>query len=272
MATQGENGIVWCTETWNPIRGCSRVSEGCRHCYAERVAHRFSGPGQPYEGLTDHHGRWNGRIADVPGALHQPTRWKRPRRIFVNSMSDLWHDNVPTDVIDEVFAEMARAQHHVFQVLTKRSARMRAYLADPETPRRVADLYHPVWTYGLSIPWPLSHVHVGVSVEDQAAVSRVADLLAAPAAVRWVSAEPLLGPVDLPPGLDWVVVGGESGPGARPMRPEWARALRDQAVARGTPFLFKQWGEHDAGAARVGKKAAGRVLDGRLWDEYPVGR
>lgn len=146
---------------------------------------------------------------------------------------------------------------------------MRAYLADPGTPRRVADLSHPMWTYALPIRWPLPNVHVGVSVEDQAAVSRVADLLAAPAVIRWVSAEPLLGPVDLPPGVDWVVVGGESGPGARPMHSEWARALRDQAAARAVPFLFKQWGEHDAGGIRVGKKAAGRVLDGQLWDGYP---
>lgn len=337
-----KTGIEWTDATWSPIRGCSRVSQGCVNCYAERVAHRFSGPGQPYEGLTDAKGRWNGTVRFVPEHLADPLRWKRPRRIFVNSMSDLFHDALTDEQIAAVFGVMAAAPHHQFQVLTKRPERalqwLRAVMADWKYPKawcvgRADDIgaLWPGWqTTKLDGPWPLPNVWLGVSVEDQAtADARIPVLLQCPAAVRWISAEPLLGPVTLAPvwlpphtdppiyskrvsglhdgpnsGLRWLVVGGESGPGARPMHPGWARSLRDQCVAAGVAFHFKQWGcwadvgdAHDLAASgvpkaanerivnragghgfhgedprrmrRVGKKAAGRVLDGRTWEEWP---
>lgn len=301
MASQ-KNGIEWTDETWNPLRGCSRVSEGCRHCYAEGVARRFSGPGLPYEGLIARGGQWNGQIKLVPELLDQPLRWRRPRRIFVNSMSDLFHENVPTEFIDQVFAVMAMADEHTFQVLTKRPERMRSYLSDEGLTRRLLSAAYRIdqekWAW-LSADFhivgcqvlPLPNVWLGVSVEDQAAADeRIPLLLQTPAAVRWISAEPLLGPVDLEDydttqaGIDWVVVGGESGREARPMHPDWARALRDQCAAAGVPFLFKQWGEwapnwlnDDQGNMqpgsewmdRMGKKIAGRHLDGVLHDGYP---
>lgn len=251
-------GIEWTDATWNPIRGCSRVSEGCRHCYAERVAWRFGGPGQPYEGLT-RNGRWTGEVRVVESAMDQPLRWQRPRRIFVNSMSDLFHPALGLDVIDRVFAVMRAAPRHTFQVLTKRPAVMAMYTT----------------SMGLALP----NVWLGTSVEDQrAADDRVPWLMRTQAAVRFLSIEPLLGPVDLSGwerspgavrGIDWVIVGGESGPGSRPMDPAWARGVRDWCVAHGVPFLFKQWGETGETGRRVGKLAAGRVLDGRTWDQYP---
>lgn len=246
--------IEWTDATWNPIRGCSRVSEGCRHCYAETVAARFSGPGQPYEGLAHRvrrpdggsEARWTGKIAVVESAMDQPLRWRRPRRIFVNSMSDLFHDGVPDEVIDRVFRVMSMARHHTFQVLTKRPERMRRYLTSGTVEGRIS--------YQGRAIWPLPNVWLGVSVEDQrTADERIPILLDTPAAVPWISAEPLIGPLDLTRyffspldfirGLGWVVVGGESGPGARPMHPDWARSLRDQCATAGVPFLFKQWGE-----------------------------
>jgi protein gp37 len=399
MAEQREHGITWTDATWNPIRGCSRVSAGCRNCYAERTASRFSGPGQPYEGLVriaNGHPQWTGEVRVMEERMLDPLRWRRPRRIFVNSMSDLFHENVADETIDRIFAVMALAPQHAFQVLTKRPARMLAYLDDErrlaiadaagdwdaldpqdekllaraiarhDDPRRDRNGY-------IHLDWPLKNVWLGVSVENQAAADeRIPLLLQTPAAVRWISAEPLLGSIDLthidyrwqlrelheklslwngetaeqakasaaeavPDGdlsggdgnpflnvttgewfdgwdggddgksLDWVVVGGESGPGARPMHPDWARSLRDQCVAAGVAFHFKQWGGwapynpqfhgpyenkrfmHYDGRVlgpfdpnpdgldmrdweritRVGKKAAGRELDGRTWDEYP---
>lgn len=239
MADQTKGGIAWTEQTWNPIRGCSRVSEGCRHCYAETVAHRFSGKGQPYEGLTTADGKWNGVIKTVPEHLMDPLRWKRPRMVFVNSMSDLFHESLPTSAIDDVFRVMLAAPQHTFQVLTKRAVRMAAYM-------NVAERVPP-------------NVWLGVSVEDQeTADTRIPFLLQTPAAVRWVSYEPALGPVDFTPylnqhgrcptcgpvsrvdedgccvscgadaisyGLDWIVVGGESGTGAREFDVEWARAV-----------------------------------------------
>ncbi len=176
MANQ-KNGIVWTDETWNPLRGCSRVSEGCRNCYAESVARRFDGPGLPYEGLIASGGQWNGQIKLVPEKLDEPLRWQRPRRIFVNSMSDLFHPNVPNEYIDRVFAVMALASQHTFQVLTKRPERMLEYLNRRTT---------------------MPNVWLGVSIENQVtADERIPLLLQTPAAVRWVSAEPLLRPVDL---------------------------------------------------------------------------
>jgi protein gp37 len=265
--------IEWADATWNPVRGCTRVSEGCRNCYAERVAARFSGPGQPYDGLTEHGmtgPRWTGEVTFVESALFQPLRWKRPRRIFVNSMSDLFHGKLPDAAIDRIFAVMALTPQHTFMVLTKRPERMRVYM-EPFSQRRANGLGKAVIELGYRGPleglrWPLPNCWLGVSVEDQAtADARVPHLLLTPAAVRFISAEPLLGPVDLrgiytrcpthdfPSGfcvgpcsdrrhIDWVIVGGESGPGARPMHPDWARSLRDQCATARVPFFFKQWG------------------------------
>lgn len=252
--------IEWTEATWNPVRGCSRVSEGCRNCYAERVASRFSGPGMPYEGLAAN-GKWTGVARVVEKAMDQPLRWKRPRRIFVNSMSDLFHESLAFADVLRIFEVMEKAKHHTFQVLTKR-------------PRRAFD-FCATYGIGTSNRWP-ENVWLGVSVENQAAADeRIPLLLETPAAVRFLSCEPLLGPVDLlrvqwpqkhrvdvlrggawdfggfggftqhsdMNKIDWVIAGGESGPGARWMRPEWAQDLRDQCAAAGTPFFFKQWGE-----------------------------
>ncbi len=262
--------IEWTDATWNPLRGCSRVSEGCRHCYAEGVAARFSGPGLKFEGIAHRVGgeaRWTGKVILVEEKLGEPLRWRRPRRIFVNSMSDLFHEELPDMAIDQVFAVMGKASWHTFQVLTKRAARLRAYMSQ----RR-----------------PLPNVWLGVSVEDQAAAEeRVPALLAAPAALRFLSCEPLLGPLSLQKylgegGIDWVISGGESGPRARPPEPCWFRSLRDQCRAAGVPFFFKQWGawapDVQWGASapgetgpmrRVGKLAAGHLLDGKEYFELP---
>lgn len=339
--------IEWTDEVWNPVTGCSKVSQGCKHCYAERVFPR------PYPGraFTD--------VRTHPDRLTAPLRWRKPRRVFVNSMSDLFHESVPDAFIDQVFAVMALAPQHTFQVLTKRPERMQTYLQ----PRRA----HPIGVAafdqtlqslaantrsqigaGVKLQgdvvhlqvWPLPNVWLGVSVEDQETADyRIPLLLQTPAAVRWISAEPLLGPVsfrwakwhdyscrepgyvhshlDGMRGIDWVVAGGESGPHARPTHPEWLRALRDQCAAADVPFFFKQWGEwaprsscyhtredgsawadadpsaekwpvlrltqrghngrdiahatdgDDAYMQRVGKKAAGCLLDGREHLEYP---
>lgn len=239
MADQTKGGIAWTEQTWNPIRGCSRVSEGCRHCYAETVAHRFSGPGQPYEGLTTPDGRWNGIIRPVPEHLKDPLHWKRPRMVFVNSMSDLFHENLPFSEIDKVFEVMARAREHTFQVLTKRVDRMKAYLNASSTP------HHQAYAIGV---WPLPNVWIGVSVEDQqTADERIPVLLQTQGAVRWVSYEPALGPVDFKPyfgqpGLDWGVFGGESGSGARPFELAWGRVALRQFKTAGVPAFMKQLG------------------------------
>ena len=240
----GDTTIEWTNKTWNPIRGCSRVSEGCRNCYAERVAARFGGPGLPYEGLTTKDGRWNGKVVVVEEHLADPLRWKKPRRIFVNSMSDLFHENVSDETIDQIFSVMVQCPQHIFQVLTKRPERMQSYM---ESCQMGAD------DVGGRFPW--DNVWLGVSVEDQkSADERIPHLLRTPAAVRWLSVEPMLGPVDLAKAgwnfhdfdpefdvqIQWVVCGGESGAGARPMHPAWARSLRDQCVAAGTPFFMKQ--------------------------------
>lgn len=276
--------IEWTDATWNPLRGCTRVSAGCQHCYAEKVAARFSGPGQPYEGLIHPRTRgWNGQIKMLPHLLRQPLSWKKPRRIFVNSMSDLFHGSVPAEFIDAVFAVMAQAPHHTFQVLTKRPDRMLAYLSEPW---RLENIYAQWCGTSGSPPeaedWPLPNVWLGVSVENQAtADERIPLLLQCPAAVRWLSCEPLLGRVDLCEHLGmwwnqtmgcfegtgqqinarrfmgqkrvgWLVAGGESGHGARPMHPDWARSLRDQCAAAGVPFFFKQWGEWEVASAANG--------------------
>lgn len=302
--------IEWADATWNPVRGCEKVSEGCRNCYAARMAARFSGEGQPYEGLaemTPHGPRWTGDVQLVPEVLDQPLKWRKPRRIFVNSMSDLFHEDVPDEFIARVWTIMASCREHTFQILTKRPRRMMEWV------NRVKDWEgykthngEPPAAYGGNgiivggNEWPLPNVWLGVSVENQkVADERIPLLLQTPAAVRFLSCEPLLGPVDLKPylepyirtkhdgskrgtvwadpGIDWIIVGGESGPGARPMHPDWVRSIRDQCKAAEVPFFFKQWGEWKlswmAGEyqwMRVGKKAAGRLLDGRTWDELPV--
>jgi protein gp37 len=380
--------IEWADRVWNPIAGCSVLSPGCTNCYAMRQAARVErmGTAPHYAGLTRPSKAgpvWTGNIAVAPDeTLTAPLRWRKPKRIFVNSMSDLFHEAVPDAVVDRVFAVMALCPQHTFLVLTKRAKRMRAFLggdrwATGHTTERIgwagfqmvdqglapagagivsALLHGPTPPVpGVAFPrpeiWPLANVWLGVSVEDQRrADERIPHLLATPAAVRWISAEPLLGPVDLRPWLsdedgcqscddggdygtphclkpgrpvgercptaqavfvndegppdqdgapewcvplrvtlDWVVVGGESGPKARPMHPDWARSLRDQCAAAGVPFFFKQWGawapienfpaetveDFDVrgltqdGVVRVGKAEAGRELDGRTHDGYP---
>jgi len=308
-------------EVWNPVTGCTPVSEGCDHCYAKRIHERFHGLGS-FDTVTFH-----------PERLDLPLRWRKPRTVFVNSMSDLFHDSVDVDFVAKVFAVMAMAPRHTFQVLTKRPGRMVSILGKDWLARHVASAMF--WARGYDapseLPWPLPNVWLGASVENQHwADVRIPKLLETPAAVRFLSCEPLLGPVDLAgwlgtpcgrcggiglvpdptsasgqancrcwrrggraEGVDWVIVGGESGPGARPMHPDWARSLRDQCVAAGVPFFFKQWGEwlpanepsipvapdlrerapetlaHGDYFVRAGKKAAGRELDDRTWDEMP---
>ena len=234
--------IEWTEATWNPVTGCVEVSPGCAHCYAKTFAERFRGvPGHPYERGFD--------LQLRPERLEQPLRWKKPKSIFVNSMSDLFHKDVPEDYIREVFEVMRIADQHRFQVLTKRSARL----------LKLAP----------SLPWP-RNVWMGVSVESQRFACRVDDLREVPAAVRFLSCEPLLGALDLDlGGIDWVIAGGESGPGARPMNPDWICGVRDQCQESDVPFFFKQWGAHNADGRRVGKKRAGRELEGRTWNRMP---
>jgi len=237
------SSIEWTEATWNPVTGCTKVSPGCAHCYAETFAERFRGvPGHPYERGFD--------LQLRPDRLRQPLEWSRPRLIFVNSMSDLFHEDVPLDYIREVFDVMREAHWHTFQVLTKRS-------------QRLADV-------AAELRWP-DNVWMGVSVENQRWTTRIDDLRRVPAAVRFLSCEPLLGPLKLDlTGIQWVIVGGESGPRARRMRPEWARSVRQQCEDAQVAFFFKQWGAFDEAGIRRGKKANGRVLDLRTWDHLPA--
>lgn len=314
--------IEWTDETWNPVTGCSHVSDGCRHCYAERLDRRQMMPGRKdgFREWTAPNAEYNVRLH--PERLEWPLRWKKPRRVFVCSMADLFHERVSDEFICDVFEAMEKATHHTFQVLTKRPERMRDLLVGGKV---------------LSGIGPPKNIWWGVSAEDQKTFDeRVPLLLQTPAAVRFVSLEPLLGPIDVDgaiwPGcvltkeqhdehcdggmfcdernLDWVIVGGESGPGARPMHPDWVRSIRDQCVGAGVPFFFKQWGQYQDGSATknnnvvvlsdgrffsddefwklsgtpqteeimalkptmmssVGKKAAGRELDGEVWDQFP---
>ncbi|ORA38084.1 DUF5131 family protein [Mycobacterium aquaticum] len=363
-------GIEWTDATWNVVIGCDKVSPGCDHCYAIRTAHRMqSNPNpkvvEPYAG-TESGGEWTGRVNLVEDRLSLPLQWKRPRRIFVNAQSDLFHDQVPDEYIAKVFAIMLLAQRHTFQVLTKRHGRMRSLLNSHAFWTRVLyEALDPGLPAGdrdglqLSLHY-LPNVWLGVSTENQQwADIRIPALLDTPAAVRFISAEPLLGPIDLlnvarrnvltgvgnriamttlrsprethiitPACLDWVITGGESGPGARPAHPQWFRSIRDQCQSAGVAYLHKQHGEwiedvtehpadpelgidepyrvlnvpsdaksgnrcamHLSGSMaltpdnpfnpfraghggwtamrRVGKTRAGRVLDGRTWDEYP---
>ena len=237
------SAIEWTDSTWNPVTGCTKVSPGCKNCYAETFAERFRGvPGHPYEQGFDLR-LWDDR-------LDLPRRWRKPQVIFVNSMSDLFHDEVPDEFIDRVFMTMRDCDWHVFQVLTKRPDRMATYLAERSS-----------WALAETAP----HVWLGSSVESQDYMWRASVVVEIDAAVRFLSCEPLLGPLDLQPDLghlNWIIVGGESGPGARAMTPAWVRSIRDQCHVAEVPFFFKQWGG-------VRKKKTGRVLDGRTWDELP---
>jgi protein gp37 len=235
------SSIEWTDATWNPIRGCTKISPGCAHCYAETFAERFRGvPGHPYEQGFD--------LRLIPGKLDQPLLWRRPKMIFVNSMSDLFHEDVPDEYIAAVVRVMQLASWHTYQVLTKRSERLRDLLQT--TLRSAAEEPHIWW---------------GVSVENQKhGLPRIEHLRAAPAGLRILSVEPLLeslGPIDLS-GIGWVIVGGESGPGARPIEESWVLDLRDQCRRAGVPFFFKQWGGRR-------KAVNGRVLGGRTYDEVP---
>lgn len=319
--------IEWTDATWNPVIGCTKVSAGCKHCYAERQWPRLTKlvPEYSGRGFTD--------VSMILDRLDQPLHWKRPRLVFVNSMSDLFHEAVDQRFIADVFGIMAACPQHTFQILTKRPARALKLLGQGCMGSFQDDVEECMALYtDAPLVWPLPNVWLGVSIEDQAtAGERIPMLLDTPAAVRWISAEPLLGEVNIKPWLqqkmfgpramngnayinshetnrlDWVVAGGESGPKARPMNPHWVRSLRDQCAAADVPFLFKQWGEYlpitsadtpngltfwpDDGSetgrleglnakaveahgreyARVGKKAAGRLLDGVQHGCYPEG-
>lgn len=233
----GDHSLIeWTQATWNPVTGCSKVSPGCKHCYAERFAARLMAAGHPKYA--------NGfRVTLHPEILALPLQWSRPRMIFVNSMSDLFHEEVPEAFFRAVFDVMVRARWHTFQVLTKRATRL-AELAP-------------------SLPWP-ENIWMGVSIENQRFVWRADLLRTVPAAVRFLSLEPLLGPIDELnlSGIHWVIVGGESGPNARPMKAEWVRQIRDLCLSKNVPFFFKQWGG-------VRRTASGRLLDGVEWSQMP---
>lgn len=233
--------IEWTDATWNPVTGCTKITRGCDNCYAERIAERFRGtPGHPYENGFD--------LKLRPERLSQPLSWKRPRRVFVNSMSDLFHKKVPVEFIDQVFEIMEAAERHIFQVLTKRSSRMKNYLQ-----QRFGPSQGP------------RHIWCGVSVEDHLGTARIRHLQRAPIPVRFLSIEPLLGPVgdiDLQ-GISWVIVGGESGPNARPMQPNWVLDIKEICEREGVDFFFKQWGGPTA-------KAGGRLLEGVEHNAMPL--
>jgi protein gp37 len=294
-----KSSIEWTDETWNPVTGCSKVSPGCAHCYAEAVTQRFA----TSWGVSDL--PWTPANAHLNVAvrgdrLEQPLHWRHPRMVFVNSMSDLFHDEVPDWFIAQVWSVMANCPQHTFQVLTKRPERMQRFVrrltwAHPmETGSgwRADLLPDDRWTMDDEPASPLPNVWLGVSIENRRFVHRADELRATPAAVRFISAEPLLGPLRAPwnkrwvtedghtgwcsigtelgvlpdlhlNGIDWLIVGGESGPRHRLMSPEWVRALRDAAGLYGTAFFFKQWGGRTP-------KSGGRELDGRTWDEMPA--
>jgi protein gp37 len=242
----GSSAIEWTEATWNPVTGCDRVSPGCAHCYALDLAARLKRMGQPkyqLDGAEKSSGPGFG-VTLHPSAVDAPLHWRTPRVIFVNSMSDLFHEEIPDEFIEEVFAVMAEAHWHVFQILTKRHERL-AEIAD-------------------QLEWP-ENVWMGVSVENRKFVQRADYLRQVPAAVRFVSAEPLLGPLDdlKLEELDWIIVGGESGPKHRPMKVEWARDLRDRCLKAEVPFFFKQWGG-------LRSKSGGRQLDGQEWSQMPL--
>ena len=234
------SAIEWTDATWNPVTGCTKISPGCDNCYAERFAERFRGvAGHPYENGFD--------LTLRPERIRQPLSWKTPRTIFVNSMSDLFHKQIPSDFVDAIFCTMEQATWHVFQILTKRSSLMRKFMNDRYSGKS-----------------PPDHIWVGVSVEDSTKKSRIEHLRQTRTAIRFISIEPLIGPVgqlDLRD-IHWVIAGGESGPGYRPLRLEWAREVRDQCIDQNVAFFFKQWGG-------TRPKSGGRELDGCEWNQYP---
>lgn len=328
-ATYNEDGTITPGYTWNFIRGCRVLSAGCENCYAQGIAYRFSGEGLAYEGLAkkvNGKPRWTGKLAIVEKDLELPLTWKKPGKVFVNSMSDLFYEEVPFELVDKAIGIMHQTPHLDYQILTKRPARMLEYFKKRYVEK--AGVLQ-VYDYGV-IDWPMSNVWLGVSVENQkAADERIPLLLDTPATVRFLSCEPLLGPVDLTrwfttppvrvygkpsaygdslvvqyakPDIHWVIAGGESGPKARPMHPDWARSLRDQCQRSGVPFFFKQWGAYSpkspvgpgefypktsvlvspygsqplygmhVGSEFMhfyGKKLAGRLLDGKEHNEFP---
>ena len=242
-----ECGIEWTEITWNPIRGCRLVSPGCINCYAMRMALRLAGKGKPYEGLvrtTKNGPRWTGKVRMEETMLNKPYGWKKPRIVFVNSMSDLFYEGFNMEDVQRVFEVMRDTPQHIYQILTKRSERLRDLA--PE------------------IDWP-DNVWMGVSVENNDYLYRLDHLKETHAKIKWVSVEPLIGHLDDfdPTGLDWVVVGGESRPGSRLMQKEWVTDIRGKCLETGVPFFFKQWGG-------VRKKQTGRLIDGRTWDQMPV--
>ena len=228
--------IEWTEYTWNPVTGCSKVSSGCLNCYAERMAKRLQAMGMARY-------RQGFKVKVHNDLVDLPLSWRRPRSVFVNSMSDLFHERVPDSFIEHVFDTMSRCPQHTFQILTKRSERLRKL--------------------SKGLPWT-DNIWIGVTVEEESVLHRIDDLCASGAKIRFLSCEPLLATLhDLPlKDLDWVIVGGESGPHARPLDASWVRSIRDQCVAKRIPFFFKQWGGPN-------KKAAGRVLDGQVWSEMP---
>ena len=233
------SSIEWTESTWNPLTGCTKISPGCKNCYAERMALRLQAMGQ--------RNYVNGfELTLQEAALELPLRWKKPQTIFVNSMSDMFHAEVPVEFIIKVFDVMRRASWHRFQVLTKRSERLLSLSGQ--------------------LPWA-ENIWMGVSVENDAYTNRIDHLRETRSRIKFLSLEPLLGPLDglRLNGIDWVIVGGESGPGARPMKPDWVTSLRDQCVEANVPFFFKQWGG-------VWKKKSGRLLEGRTWDQMPTVR
>lgn len=239
--------IEWTEATWNPVVGCTVHTTGCTNCYAMRLAHRLGAMGQPnYQGLTRISGgrpKWTGEIRCLPDSLEIPYRWKSGRLIFVNSMSDLFHENVPDGFIFQVFEVMSNTKRHTYQILTKRSERLK-------------EISH-------KLNWP-ENVWMGVSVESQDVKFRIDDLRQCGAFIKFLSLEPLLGPLGQLnlSNIDWVIAGGESGPNARPINADWVRAIRDQCTTSNTAFHFKQWGG-------INKKLSGRILDGRTWDQFP---
>jgi len=310
----GYSSIEWTDATWNPVTGCTVVSPGCANCYAMRMAGTRLQHHPSRAGLTKASKAgpvWNGQVRLNEQWIDQPLRWTRPRMIFVCAHGDLFHEGVPDKWIDGVFAVMALAQHHTFQVLTKRADRMLRYMTGAGLATRIEALTSlRTSREGLLCGverWPLVNVWLGVSVEDQRrADERIPHLLATPATVRWISAEPLLGPVDLTridvdgwgevtplsgwspepgaldsagrpageghPRIDWVVAGGESGPGARPMHADWARSLRDQCAAAGVAFHFKQWGQWSPLDLRAGGDLGGDVSADRVRIVHPTGQ
>ncbi len=242
--------IEWTDATWNPVTGCTKVSAGCANCYAETFAERF-------RGVPNHHFEQGFDLKRWPNRLEWPLLWKEPRKIFVNSMSDLFHEEVSDDFIWKVFEVMEKAKQHTFQVLTKRTARMAEWTQKHFSKKKIP-----------------SHIWMGTSLERQDFYGRVEYLKKVPANIRFLSVEPLLGPIKFKAhdlrALKWVIVGGESGHKARPMDGMWAIEIRNQCEQQKVPFFFKQWGAHNSRGTRVGKKRAGRKLEGKVWNNMPL--